>query len=116
MPCLPHGRRTRVIFQEGIVMQHQYRMTVRAACAAAFAVLPVTSWACATCGCSLSSDAAMGYSSSPGWRVSVEYDFIDQNQLRTGSSAVPAWQLASINDAGGSQEVERQTINRYFNF
>jgi hypothetical protein len=57
----------------------------------------------------------MGYTSSPGWRVSLEYDYIDQNQLRTGSSAIPAWQVASINDSGGSQEVERQTINRYLN-
>jgi hypothetical protein len=71
--------------------------------------------ACATCGCSLSADAAMGYSASPGWRINLEYDFINQDQLRTGSSAVSATQVAAINDAGGSQEIERQTINRYLN-
>src|SRR5580698_3272054 len=74
-----------------------------------------TALACATCGCSLSSDAAMGYTANPGWRVGLEYDYIDQNQLRSGTAAVPAAQLAAINDAGGSQEVERQTINRYLN-
>lgn len=72
--------------------------------------------ACATCGCSLSSDAAMGYSTEAGWRLSVDYSFINQNQLRYGSSAVSPAQAAAINNAGGSQEVERQTINRYLNF
>jgi hypothetical protein len=56
----------------------------------------------------------MGYSSMPGWRIGLEYDFINQNQLRGGTSSVAPGQLAAINDAGGSQEVERQTINRYF--
>lgn len=79
------------------------------------ALSPVAALACATCGCSLSSDAAMGYSAEAGWRINLEYDFINQNQLRNGSRAVPGTQPASINDAGGSQEVERQTINRYVN-
>jgi hypothetical protein len=78
-------------------------------------LLPASAYACATCGCSLSSDAAMGYSAAPGWRLGLEYDFINQNQLRSGSHALSAAQLAAINDAGGEQEVERQTINRYLN-
>ena len=77
------------------------------------ASLPTAALACATCGCSLSSDAAMGYSSEPGWRLSLQYDFIDQNRLRIGSRAVSAAQVAAINDAGGEQEVERNTTNRY---
>jgi len=72
--------------------------------------------ACATCVVRLSSDAAMGYSTEAGWRLSVDYSFINQNQLRYGSSAVLPAQAAAINNAGGSQEVERQTINRYLNF
>ncbi len=79
--------------------------------AAAGAPMPVL--ACATCGCSLSTDAAMGYSTESGWRVSLQYDFLDQDQLRIGSHAVSASQVAAINDAGGEQEVERSTINRY---
>lgn len=71
--------------------------------------------ACATCGCSLSSDAAMGYSTNSGWSASLEYSFIDQNQYRHGTGTV------SVNDvynnvyygAPGGQEVENQTINRY---
>ena len=79
-----------------------------AACAASPPAL-----ACATCGCSLSTDAAMGYSTETGWRLSLQYDFINQDQLRIGSRAVSAAQLAAINDAGGEQEVEHKTINRY---
>jgi hypothetical protein len=78
--------------------------------------VPTSALACATCGCSLSTDAAMGYSTDTGWRASLEYDYINQNQLRTGSHAVSSAQVAGINDAGGDQEVEDETINRYTTF
>lgn len=82
---------------------------------AASVFLPGAAYACATCGCSLSTDAATGYSAEPGWSISLGYNFINQNQLRYGSSAVPNTRPAGINDAGGEQEVEKQTINRYIN-
>lgn len=44
--------------------------------------------ACATCGCSLSTDAATGYAARPGWSVGLQYDDIDQSQLRHGSKPV----------------------------
>jgi hypothetical protein len=69
--------------------------------------------ACATCGCALSSDAAMGFPSEGGWLVSVQYDFINQSQYRHGTGALSSGQVASINDNGGSQEVENGTLNRY---
>lgn len=74
---------------------------------------PVSALACATCGCALSTDAATGYSASSGWRVNLQYDYIDQNQLRNGTRSVSQSQVAAINDAGGDQEVEGRTINRY---
>src|SRR5208282_567582 len=74
---------------------------------------PLPALACATCGCSLSSDAAMGYSAGTGWRVSAEYNYIDQDQLRSGRNSISPAQVAAINDAGGDQEVENDTINRY---
>lgn len=77
--------------------------------------LPTGAEACATCGCSVNTDAAMGYSAMPGWRVSLDYTFLPQNQMRSGTSAVSPTVPASINAAGGSQEVEHQTINRYWN-
>ncbi len=54
----------------------------------------------------------MGYATEPGWRMSLQYDFIDQNRLRAGRHATSAAAVAAINDAGGEQEVERSTINR----
>lgn len=81
---------------------------------AAMATLPSSAvFACATCGCALSSDAAMGYSSTTGWLVSLEYDYLNQNQLRTGTKGVSRSQVAAINNAGGNQEVENGTANRY---
>jgi hypothetical protein len=62
--------------------------------------------ACATCGCTLSADAAMGYSAQPGGRLSFEYDYINQTELRSGTrpaSGVP-----------DGQELEHDTLNRYF--
>ena len=69
--------------------------------------------ACATCGCSLSSDAATGYATEAGWRASLQFDDIDQRQLRSGTRAISPAAVAAINDAGGDQEVERDTVNRY---
>jgi hypothetical protein len=84
-----------------------------ASAVAFFAFAPLIAQACATCGCSLSSDAATGYSAGPGWRVDLQYSYIDQSQLRSGTSAVSEPQVAAINNNGGAQEVEKDTINRY---
>ena len=69
------------------------------------ALLPRSSWACATCGCTLNADAALGYMSQPGWRLSFEYDYIHQDQLRSGTHAVSA--------VPDGNELERETLNRY---
>ena len=92
----------------GISLRRASMALAAAACAA-----PPSAFACATCGCSLSTDAAMGYSTDTGWRLSLQYDFINQDQLRIGSRAVSAAQVAAINDGGGDQEVEHKTTNRY---
>ena len=65
--------------------------------------------ACATCGCSLSSDGALGYASSSGWSISLDNSFINQNQLRSGTGTITPAQVQAVN----GQEVENQTINRY---
>jgi hypothetical protein len=78
-----------------------------------FAGVPLCAEACATCGCSLSSDAATGYSSGEGWRIDLQFSYIDQSQLRTGGHAISEPQVALINDAGGAQEIEKDTTNRY---
>lgn len=76
--------------------------------------LPATSaLACATCGCLLSTDAATGYAADAGWRVNLEYGFINQNQLRSGTRSIAPSEAAAQNNGGGNQEVERATIHRY---
>jgi hypothetical protein len=66
-------------------------------------------YACATCGCSLSSDGALGYASASGWGISLDDSFINQNQLRSGTNTISQAQVQTVN----GQEVENQTINRY---
>lgn len=73
--------------------------------AACLSMAPLHSWGCAACGCTLSADAAMGYSALPGWRLSFEYDYIHQDQLRNGRHAVSA--------VPDDSEFERETLNRY---
>jgi hypothetical protein len=97
-------------------MQQRFRDAPRLALAGlglALVMAPIPAFACTTCGCSLVTDAAMGYSAAPGWRLSLQYDYINQSQLRSGTSSVSAASVAAINDAGGNQEVEHDTINRY---
>jgi hypothetical protein len=47
----------------------------------------------------------MGYYTEPGWRLSLEYDYIHQDQLRSGTRAVST----VPNDV----ELEHDTLNRY---
>ena len=66
-------------------------------------------YACATCGCSLSSDGALGYASTSGWGISLDDTFINQNQFRTGTRTISQAQVQTVD----GQEVENQTLNRY---
>jgi hypothetical protein len=77
--------------------------------------VPGAAWACATCGCTLSADAAAGYSAIPGLRFNFEYDYINQDRLRAGTgAATPAQVINSPSDPTlGGGEIEKQTINRY---
>ncbi len=47
----------------------------------------------------------MGYSAVPGWRMSLEYDYIHQDQLRSGRHA--------ISGVPDGVELEHDTLNRY---
>lgn len=80
-------------------------------------LLPQLAHACATCGCTLSTDAATGYSTASGWRINVDYTFIDQDQLRHGSSKASPEQVVNqpSDPSLGGGEIEKGTINRYIN-
>ena len=71
-------------------------------------------FACAACGCSLSTEAAVLDSShKTGWNISLQYDYINQNELRVGTSTISPSQVAALNSSGSKQEVEHLTVNRY---
>jgi hypothetical protein len=78
-------------------------------------IIPASGWACATCGCTVNSDGAMGYAAATGWRLNLEYTYIDQDELRAGtavSGPAPVVNNPSNPSLGGG-EIEKQTINRY---
>lgn len=86
------------------------RSAMRVMFAAAGFAWPLAAHACATCGCSLSADAAMGYSAAAGWRASLQYDYIDQNQLRRGSGTASPARVVNDPTTG---ELEHRTLSRY---
>ena len=56
----------------------------------------------------------MGVSSTSGWRVGLQYDFIDQAALLYQSSLTSPGAVAATNaSTGGAQEIEGRTVNRY---
>jgi hypothetical protein len=72
--------------------------------------------ACASCGCSLNTDyGTQGMGSSEGWTFDLRYDYLNQNQLRSGKNTISnATAVRTTNTAiGGYAEVEGFTTNRY---
>lgn len=94
---------------------HPRFMAITSLCVAS--VVPQLAYACATCGCTLSTDAATGYSADSGWRINIDYTYINQNQLRSGSSKATPQQVVNQPSAPalGGGEIEKDTINRYLN-
>ena len=73
-------------------------------------------FACASCGCSLNTDAsAQGVSATSGRSLDVRLDAINQNQLRTGTGTISPTAAALTNDPTihGPAEVEQYTNNQY---
>lgn len=71
--------------------------------------------ACASCGCTLSSDwDSQGYTTRSGLKIDLRYDYLNQNQLRHGTGKVSAAQASRMTSAGGDPlEVEKYTRNNY---
>ena len=72
---------------------------------------PISAWACASCGCTLSSD--WEESSQTGLKFDLRYDYIDQNQLRSKGSTISASDASQVLNGGDPQEVEQETKNQY---
>ncbi len=88
------------------------RLFICAVVGASFFV-PVSGWACSSCGCILNSDwASQGYSVDGGVRFDARYDYFNQGQLRAGSRSF---------DRNGfslptAREIQQSTINRNLTF
>jgi hypothetical protein len=81
---------------------------------AAMALSPISALACASCGCSLSSDWEDMHFGQAGLTLDVRYDYLNQNRLRSGTEGISPEAASQRVDDGDSQEVERFTRNRYF--
>ena len=77
-------------------------------------IAAVDAQACASCGCTLSSDwENVNFASHGGFKLDLRYDDIDQIQLRSGMHRIsPAAASRIVND-GDPQEVESYTHNHY---
>ena len=68
--------------------------------------------ACASCGCSLNSDwGTQGLSNQAGWSADIRYDYLNQNQLRSGTKKIsPAVAATTTNSqTGQNAEIEKFT-------
>jgi len=84
-------------------------LPLRAALLAALA-FPTASFACSSCGCTLSSDwDTQGYSAKTGLHFDLRYDYVNQSQLRHGTDAVDRDAIEIPNE----REIELYTVNRY---
>jgi hypothetical protein len=81
----------------------------------AFSTISTSVMACASCGCTLSSDwEILGFSTQPGFKMDVRYDYLNQNQLRSGTSTISAVNASQkVTSTGDPQEVEKYTRNNY---
>lgn len=75
---------------------------------------PSAAHACASCGCTLSSDwENLGFSSSSGIKLDLRYDYLNQDQLRSGTGTISGPAASRISNNGNPQEVEKYTRNNY---
>jgi hypothetical protein len=75
--------------------------------------------ACATCGCTLSKDWLGPQAGSvSGWGVGISYDFLNQNQMRAGTTNIDQAGAQKILNPPGhtGNEVELQTLSRVTTF
>ncbi len=82
---------------------------------AALSIMVATpGFACSSCGCSLGSEwANENYSTSAGLSLDLRYDFVNQNELRTGSHTASGADVAAQLASGSVGEVQQGTLTRY---
>lgn len=106
-----------IIYQEKTMDIHQSKLTRFKLAATLILILlsaglfSSTALACASCGCSLSTDwESQGASHGSGFSVDLRYDYLNQDQLRHGTSTITPAGEYSLNP---NAEVESYTKNQY---
>ena len=83
-------------------------LRIAALCAGAAVSSPVL--ACASCGCTLTSDwLSQGLVAQPGTTIDLRYDYVPQTRLRSGHDSVDRDSIAFPAD----REIEKYTYNHY---
>ena len=96
-------------------LEQRLKQSLAACLLAVIAVASPATFACATCSCTLSSDAANGFGATHGWQISLEFNYLDQDQLRSGTHAASIASVVNFpaNPAVDGAEIEHQTLTRY---
>ncbi len=94
-------------------------MKMRNVFVAAIVAAIVTPWqpaaACSSCGCTLGTEwVSEGYTASSGLRLDLRYDYINQDELRTGTHTASAADIQHALGAGTAQETQRYTLTRFY--
>lgn len=85
-------------------------MNIFKAAALGAVLLPAPAFACASCGCTFTSDwLSQGLVTQPGSAISVRWDYVPQVQLNTGTGPVDPADTTLPNE----REIERSTYNTY---
>ncbi len=85
-------------------------MKLLPAAALCAAIFPAPALACASCGCTFTSDwLSQGLVTQPGQALTIRYDYVPQTELRSGTDNVDQTSIAFPNE----REIERRTDNHY---
>lgn len=88
-------------------------MRVFTAAALCAALTPVPAFACASCGCTFTSDwLSQGLMTQPGQAITIRYDYVPQSRLQSGTDPVD---FNTVN-LPPEREIERRTDNHYLTF
>ncbi len=106
---------TRLIINEKFVRQILKSAAVLFIAAFVGLIASADAMACASCGCTLSSDwENMQFSYTPGIKLDLRWDYIDQNQLRSGTGRISSTAASQVMENGSPAEVEKYTRNNYY--
>jgi hypothetical protein len=89
------------------------KLTPYAILVATIALSPLPASACASCGCTLSSDWEDLHFGRTGLTFDLRYDYLNQNRLRSGTAGISPEAASRRVTDGDPQEVEKFTRNRY---